>query len=54
MKIAGIKMYLVRQSMPCLRGHGEGAGLACAALFLSADRRRMCTGQEFIINGGWV
>ena len=28
--------------------------LARAALFLAADDSSMCTGQDFIVNGGWV
>jgi len=24
------------------------------ALFLAADDSRMCTGQSFIVDGGWV
>ena len=28
--------------------------LARAALFLAADDSRMCTGQDFIVDGGWV
>lgn len=38
----------------CLPGYLEGADLARAALFLAADDSRMCTGQSFIIDGGWV
>lgn len=38
----------------CLPGHLDGGDLARAALFLAADDSRMCTGQSFIIDGGWV
>lgn len=40
--------------MQCLPGHLEPADLARAALFLAADDSRMCTGQSFIVDGGWV
>lgn len=38
----------------CLPGHLEPDDLARAALFLAADDSRMCTGQSFIVDGGWV
>lgn len=38
----------------CLPGHLQGEDLARAALFLGADDSRMCTGQSFIVDGGWV
>jgi len=38
----------------CLPGYLQADDLARAALFLAADDSRMCTGQEFIIDGGWV
>lgn len=38
----------------CLPGHLEPEDLARAALFLAADDSRMCSGQSFIIDGGWV
>jgi NAD(P)-dependent dehydrogenase (short-subunit alcohol dehydrogenase family) len=37
-----------------LRGYLEPSDLARAALFLAADDSRMCTGQDFIVDGGWV
>jgi NAD(P)-dependent dehydrogenase (short-subunit alcohol dehydrogenase family) len=40
--------------MQCLRGYLEPSDLARAALFLAADDSRMCTGQDFIVDGGWV
>ncbi|WP_266172054.1 SDR family NAD(P)-dependent oxidoreductase [Dyella subtropica] len=40
--------------MQCLPGHLEAEDLARAALFLAADDSRMCTGQDFIVDGGWV
>lgn len=40
--------------MQCLPGHIEPSDLARAALFLGADDSRMCTGQDFIVDGGWV
>jgi NAD(P)-dependent dehydrogenase (short-subunit alcohol dehydrogenase family) len=38
----------------CLRGYLQADDLARAALFLAADDSRMCTGQSFIVDGGWV
>ena len=38
----------------CLPGHLQAQDLANAALFLAADDSRMCTGQDFIVDGGWV
>ncbi|MFC5742360.1 SDR family NAD(P)-dependent oxidoreductase [Dyella tabacisoli] len=40
--------------MQCMPGHLDAADLARAALFLAADDSRMCTGQDFIVDGGWV
>lgn len=42
------------QRMQCLPGHIEPSDLARAALFLGADDSRMCTGQDFIVDGGWI
>lgn len=38
----------------CLPGYLQAEDLARAALFLAADDSRMCTGQSFIVDGGWV
>ncbi|BDU16718.1 SDR family NAD(P)-dependent oxidoreductase [Lysobacter auxotrophicus] len=38
----------------CLPGHLKAEDLARMALFLAADDSRMCTGQDFIVDGGWV
>ncbi|WP_130617117.1 SDR family NAD(P)-dependent oxidoreductase [Dyella amyloliquefaciens] len=38
----------------CLSGYLMADDLARAALFLAADDSRMCTGQDFIVDGGWV
>jgi NAD(P)-dependent dehydrogenase (short-subunit alcohol dehydrogenase family) len=38
----------------CLPGHLQPEDLARMALFLAADDSRMCTGQSFIVDGGWV
>jgi D-xylose 1-dehydrogenase len=38
----------------CLPDHLMAPDLARAALFLAADDSRMCTGQDFIVDGGWV
>ncbi|SFR94905.1 NAD(P)-dependent dehydrogenase, short-chain alcohol dehydrogenase family [Dyella sp. OK004] len=40
--------------MQCMPGYLDAADLARAALFLAADDSRMCTGQDFIVDGGWV
>lgn len=42
------------ERMQCLPGHLEPSDLARAALFLGADDSRMCSGQDFIVDGGWV
>lgn len=38
----------------CLPGYLGADDLARAALFLAAEDSRMCTGQSFIVDGGWV
>ncbi|MDF4004382.1 SDR family NAD(P)-dependent oxidoreductase [Luteibacter sp. PPL552] len=38
----------------CLPGHLMPDDLARMALFLAADDSRMCTGQNVIVDGGWV
>ena len=38
----------------CVPGFLMAEDLARAALFLAADDSRMCTGQDFIVDGGWV
>lgn len=38
----------------CMPGYLMEADLARMALFLAADDSRMCTGQDFIVDGGWV
>ncbi len=38
----------------CMPGLLMADDLARAALFLAADDSRMCTGQDFIVDGGWV
>ncbi len=40
--------------LQCLPGYLMADDLARAALFLAADDSRMCTGQDFIVDGGWV
>jgi len=37
----------------CLPTRLEPADIARMALFLAADDSRMCTGQDFIVDGGW-
>lgn len=38
----------------CMPRYLMAEDLARAALFLAADDSRMCTGQDFIVDGGWV
>ncbi|MBE1162221.1 SDR family NAD(P)-dependent oxidoreductase [Dyella acidiphila] len=38
----------------CMPGYLDADDLARAALFLGADDSRMCTGQSFIVDGGWA
>jgi D-xylose 1-dehydrogenase len=38
----------------CMPGYLDADDLARAALFLAADDSRMCTGQDFIVDGGWA
>jgi len=40
--------------LQCMPGYLMAEDLARAALFLAADDSRMCTGQDFIVDGGWV
>jgi NAD(P)-dependent dehydrogenase (short-subunit alcohol dehydrogenase family) len=37
----------------CLPTRLEPADIARMALFLAADDSRMCTAQDFIVDGGW-
>ena len=37
----------------CLPMRIEPADIARMALFLAADDSRMCTGQDFVVDGGW-
>ena len=38
----------------CMPGYLMADDLARMALFLAADDSRMCTGQDFIVDAGWV
>jgi NAD(P)-dependent dehydrogenase (short-subunit alcohol dehydrogenase family) len=40
--------------MQCLQARLQPADIARMALFLAADDSAMCTGQDFIVDGGWV
>lgn len=42
------------ERVQCMPGYLMADDLARAALFLAADDSRMCTGQDFIVDGGWV
>ncbi|GFZ89812.1 SDR family NAD(P)-dependent oxidoreductase [Dyella caseinilytica] len=37
----------------CMPGYLDADDLARSALFLAADDSRMCTGQSFVVDGGW-
>lgn len=38
----------------CMRGYLMADDIARMALFLGADDSHMCTGQSFVVDGGWV
>jgi NAD(P)-dependent dehydrogenase (short-subunit alcohol dehydrogenase family) len=38
----------------CLKGRLLPEDIAAMVLFLASDQARMCTAQEFIVDGGWV
>lgn len=38
----------------CLRGRLVEDDIAAIVLWLASDQSRMCTGQDFIVDGGWV
>ena len=38
----------------CLPSRLEPADIARMALFLAADDSRMCTAQDFVVDGGWT
>ncbi|MCY0389439.1 SDR family NAD(P)-dependent oxidoreductase [Robbsia sp. Bb-Pol-6] len=38
----------------CINRDLMPADIACMALFLAADDSRMCTAQDFVVDGGWV
>ena len=40
--------------MQCLKGRIAPVDLARMVLFLASDDARMCTAQEFTVDGGWV
>jgi D-xylose 1-dehydrogenase len=42
------------QQKQCMPGYLSANDLARAALFLGADDSRMCTGHDFIVDGGWA
>jgi NAD(P)-dependent dehydrogenase (short-subunit alcohol dehydrogenase family) len=42
------------QQKQCMPGYLSADDLARAALFLGADDSRMCTGHDFIVDGGWA
>lgn len=48
---AGERQIAERQ---CLPGRLQPSDIARVALFLAADDSRMCTSQQFIVDGGWV
>jgi len=38
----------------CLKGRVQPTDLARMVLFLASDDSRMCSAQEFTVDGGWV
>ena len=40
--------------MQCMPGYLAADDLARMTLFLASDDSRMCSGQDFIVDGGWV
>ncbi|WP_230473642.1 SDR family NAD(P)-dependent oxidoreductase [Dyella choica] len=42
------------RSKQCMPGYLGADDLARAALFLAADDSHMCTGHDFIVDGGWA
>ena len=42
------------QQKQCMPGYLQADDLARTALFLGADDSRMCTGHDFIVDGGWA
>jgi NAD(P)-dependent dehydrogenase (short-subunit alcohol dehydrogenase family) len=38
----------------CAKGRVKPVDIARMVLFLASDDARMCTAQEFIVDGGWV
>ena len=38
----------------CLAGRVQPEDIAAVALFLASDNARMCSAQNFIVDGGWV
>ncbi|MEB0011092.1 SDR family oxidoreductase [Glaciimonas sp. Gout2] len=40
--------------MQCLKARLDSADISRMALFLAADDSKMCTAQDFIVDGGWV
>jgi NAD(P)-dependent dehydrogenase (short-subunit alcohol dehydrogenase family) len=38
----------------CLTGRIEPVDVARLVLFLASDDARMCTAQDFIVDGGWA
>ena len=42
------------ERVQCMPGHLMPEDLARAALFLAADDSRMCTGQNWLVDGGWA
>ena len=40
--------------MQCLKARLDSADISRMALFLAADDSKMCTAQDFIVDGGWA
>jgi NAD(P)-dependent dehydrogenase (short-subunit alcohol dehydrogenase family) len=41
-------------SNQCLRGRLQPQDIAAMALFLASDDSKMCTAQNFVVDGGWI
>jgi NAD(P)-dependent dehydrogenase (short-subunit alcohol dehydrogenase family) len=42
------------ESRQCLKDRLQAPDIARMVLFLAADDSRMCTSQNYIVDGGWV
>ena len=52
--VGGWKISYLTFQQQALKGRVMPVDLARMVLFLTADDSRMCTSQNFIVDGGWV